>query len=370
LQISKIYIDQGVADSPYVASILSRLKCPHVTVHNGKDVYNTISSSDDPVQAGKEVLYLTSNRGPFIKKCPGTRSYRCCGYKILHIGTYCTLDCSYCILQTYFHPPVLQLFLNHTDLFNELDTLFSKKTVTRIGTGEFTDSLIWENFTDLSSVLINYFADQSCAVLELKTKTTAIDRLQYIKHNRKTIVSWSLNTEKIIQNEERRTTSLSQRLLAAKQCESWGYPLAFHFDPMIIYKGCEKDYQHVVKELFSHVSQKNIVWISLGTFRFAPHLKPVLKKRFPDSKIIYEEFISGLDGKMRYFKPLRIRLYKQMVSWIKDIAPDVMLYFCMEDDTVWEKTMGFIPSDAGGLSKMLDNSAVNHCGLSDNIFQP
>ncbi|OQY57486.1 MAG: hypothetical protein B6245_16810, partial [Desulfobacteraceae bacterium 4572_88] len=53
----------------------------------------------------------------------------------------------------------------------------------------------------------------------------------------------------------------------------------------------------------------DVVWISLGTFRFMPSLKPIIQDRFPDSKIIYGEFIPGLDGKMRYFKPLRIRLY-------------------------------------------------------------
>jgi spore photoproduct lyase len=35
----------------------------------------------------------------------------------------------------------------------------------------------------------------------------------------------------------------------------------------------------------------------------------------------------------------------------------------MEDDEVWEKSLGFIPSDRGGLSRMLDESAALHCGL-------
>jgi spore photoproduct lyase len=35
----------------------------------------------------------------------------------------------------------------------------------------------------------------------------------------------------------------------------------------------------------------------------------------------------------------------------------------MEDDEVWQKSMGFIPQDRGGLPKMLDTSAVSVCGL-------
>lgn len=357
---AKLYVDYNVADSPQVASILSHLNLSPVLVHNTDEVFESVSSADDPVLKGKETLFLTNNRGAFVRKCPGTRYYTCCNYKILHIGTFCIMDCSYCILQSYFHPPVLQYFVNQHDLLAELDLLFSKKTVCRIGTGEFTDSMIWdwELRTNLSTMLVERFSRQSHAVLELKTKTAAIEGLRLLDHNRRTIVAWSLNTDKIIRSEERRTASLSARLSAAARCELWGYPLAFHFDPMIIYDGCEEDYRLVVEQLFSHISPENVAWISLGTFRFTPSLKPVIQRRFPDSKIIYGEFIPGLDGKMRYFKPLRINLYRKMVSWIREVAPNLLIYLCMEDERVWEESLGFIPSDYGGLSGMLDRSAA------------
>ena len=363
MPITKLYIDQPVVDSPQVDSILANLKLPAALVKDRHEVFESVTSSGDFIQQGKKTLFLTVNKGGFIKKCPGTRNYTCCGYKILHIGAFCVMDCSYCILQTYYHPPVLQYFVNHRKMLAELDSIFAEKKIQRIGTGEFTDSLIWESWTDLASLLVPVFSKQVHAVLELKTKTTAIKNLEHLTHNRKTIVSWSLNTNQVVQNEERGTASISARLNAAAKCESWGYPIAFHFDPMVIYDGWEEDYHRIVRQIFSNVSSKNIVWISLGSFRFMPSLKPVIQKRFPDSKIIYGEFITGLDGKMRYFKPLRINLYRKMVSWIKEIAPDVMIYFCMEDDEVWKKALGFLPSEHGGLSNMLDQSAKTHCSL-------
>lgn len=369
VQPLKLYIDQQIADLPLTEAIMSRFKCPSLIVQNVKQVYSSIAQADDPVQKGKEILFLTQNRGAFVKGCPGTSYYTCCGYKILHIGTFCNMDCSYCILQSYFHPPVLQYFVNQENLFLELDELFAGKKINRIGTGEFTDSMIWEPWTGLSGLLVPKFSSQSNTVLELKTKTTAINGLKKLQHNRKTIVSWSLNTNKVIHDEERHTASLSARLKAAEKCESWGYPVAFHFDPMVIYNGCEADYQQVVEQIFSHVSAENIVWISLGTFRYMPSLKTIIQKRFTDSKIIYGEFISGMDGKMRYFKPLRINLYSKILSWIREYSPDVMVYFCMEDEEVWSKTFGFIPSDRGGLPKMLDKSAVFHCGLDAEYLE-
>jgi DNA repair photolyase len=365
MEISKLFIDRQVADHPVTQSIQFRLKLPFDVVQTAQQVYEIVSSAADPVQRGKEFLYLTRNRGAFLKKCPGTRHYTCCDYQILHIGSFCHMDCSYCVLQTYFHPPMLQYFVNHEDLMAELDTTLeqSQNKILRIGTGEFTDSLIWESWTRISHLLIQRFSVQNHAVLELKTKTTAVERLQNLNHNRKTIVAWSLNTRHIIHTEERATAGLDARLKAAASCETWGYPLAFHFDPLIIYDGCEEDYTRVIENLYSRISAGNIVWISLGTLRFPPSIKTVIHKRFPGSKIIYEEFIKGPDGKMRYFKPLRIQLYRKIVTCIRDHAPDTVVYLCMEDDEVWRKALGFIPSDVGGLPHMLDMSAARHCNL-------
>jgi spore photoproduct lyase len=194
----------------------------------------------------------------------------------------------------------------------------------------------------------------------------AIKKFKHLHHRRKTILSWSLNSEAVVRNEERGTAALISRFKAAKACESWGYPLAFHFDPLVLYDGWEADYRRSVQQLFAHVAAQNVAWISLGALRFMPGLKPIIQRRFPESKIVYGELISGLDGKLRYLKRLRIDLYRKMVGWIKDIAPDVLIYFCMEDDEVWQKTLGFAPAERGGLGRMLDQSAIRLCQLKSD----
>jgi spore photoproduct lyase len=363
MSFKKLYIHQDVLDNPLVKEIKARINKPVEIVASIEKLYADLALAPDPIQKGKEFLLLHRNKGRFIKKCPGTQFYNCCGYQILHIGNFCSMDCTYCILQSYFHPPVCQFFVNHDDLFAELKATSKLPEIQRVGTGEFTDSLIWENWTDLTPRLIRWFANQTKSVLELKTKTVAIDSLRGFDHQRKTIVAWSLNTHRVIQSEERGTASLAARFRAAHTCESWGYPIAFHFDPIVIYEGCEIEYEAVIRDIFSHVSADNIAWISLGTLRFMPQLKPIIQERFPASKIPYGELIPGLDGKMRYFKLLRIQIYQHMYKMLHQFAPNVTVYFCMEDDEVWEKVMGFKPEEQGGLSAMLDASAVRHCGL-------
>ena len=363
MKINRVFVEKEVAECDQTRAICSTLDAPIRVVEGLKEVYDHVNAGEDPVQRGKKTLVLSKNRGAFIKGCPGTRDYRCCDYEILHTASFCNIDCAYCILQTYFHPPVLQYFVNRQDMLYELEQVFTRDRVTRIGTGEFTDSLIWEGLTDLTPLLVERFSRQRRAILELKTKTVAIDALNGLNHNRKTVLSWSLNTERIIHSEERFTAALNARLKAARRCTSWGYPVSFHFDPIVIYDGCEEEYKKVIQKLFEHIPPDNIVWISLGTFRFMPALKRIIQKRFERSKIIYGEFIPGMDGKMRYFKPLRLQIYQKIVSWIKKAAPDLCVYFCMEDDEVWKKSLGFEPKAAGGLPHMLDEAAIMHCDL-------
>ena len=368
MKIDTLFIDKSIPEDLEIEYLLSKMNAEPQWIENTKTVYEFINDADDPISKAKKTLYITRNKGAVIKSCPGTSFYTCCDYTILHTGTFCTMDCSYCILQAYFHPPVLQYFAGLKTLSNALEVRFGQNTIFRIGTGEYTDSLIWEKVSLQPKFLVETFAKQNNCLLELKTKTVNIDSLLPLDHNGKTVIAWSLNTPDIISSEEKGTASLVARLKAAKRVESKGYKLAFHFDPLVIYPGCETQYKKVVKLIFEYIRPESIVWISIGTFRFMPGLKQVIEKRFNYSTIPYGEFILGLDNKMRYFKPLRINMYQKIISCIKEYAPDLLVYFCMEDEEVWEKCIGFFPKKEGELGHLLDKSAVAHCSLNTNLL--
>lgn len=368
MKIDTLFIDADIPIDSEIQYIISKLSLEPVRVKSSEPVYTHINNSDDPILKAKSALYITRNKGAVIKECPGTSEYTCCDYTILHTGTFCTMDCSYCILQAYFHPPILQYFAGLDLLEAALKDIFKQNKIFRIGTGEFTDSLIWEKISLLPEFLVNTFALQNNCILELKTKTVNIESLLSLEHNNKTILSWSLNTPHIIHTQERGTASLKARLEAAQKAQKNGYRLAFHFDPLVIYPGCENEYEQVIKLIFDYVDPQSIVWISLGSFRFMPGLKPIIEKRFSDSVICYGEFICGLDNKMRYFKPLRIQLYKKIISCIKKYAPNVLVYFCMEDEQVWQQCLGFFPKKEGELGHMLDKSANDHCDLNPRLL--
>jgi spore photoproduct lyase len=356
----RILVEKFVKDLPLTQTVIRRLegipikyitRAKHLTVEQVQDLW-----PDD-----QKTLFLCRNKGRFFEPCPGTKHYLCCLYKILNFATNCHLNCTYCILQAYLNNPFMVLYTNTDEMFKELDTVFTQNptTIYRIGTGEYTDSLILDHLTSFTTLAVPYFAGKNNACLELKTKTDCIENLEGLAHGGNTIVSWSLNAEPVIKTEEKDACTLDERINAAYQCQEWGYKLGFHFDPLIYYPGWEDDYKKVVEKLFRTINPVSICWISLGCLRFIPKLKPIIKKRYPKSRILYQEFIRGLDGKMRYFKPIRLEMYTKMAEWIKGYNQKTFIYFCMESKEVWKKSLGFAPSSNQDLRKWLNTQCVS-----------
>ena len=355
--IETIFIEKDCGDYGYAQEIAERAGIKPKLV--GRNEISELVEGEFPenYDQGKKVLLLTENRGEFLKKCPGTREYRCCGYQVINVGMGCPMDCSYCILQAYLNNPYLSFFTNLEEMFGEISKKLdcSGREVLRIGTGEFTDSMALDRLTLLSSKLIRFFSGRNNAVLELKTKSAYIENLRNIDHGGNTLVAWSLNSGKIMDLEELRTASIDERLAAAATCASLGYHLAFHFDPVIYHPGWKADYFRTIDRLFEEVPAGSIRWISIGAFRYIPHLKGIGVRRFPQSTIYFNEFVTGLDNKQRYFRELRVNIYKAIYNRLKEYAAsDTCIYFCMESDEVWHEVTGFRPAEKGGLVKMLD----------------
>ncbi len=309
-----------------------------------------------PFYMGKNVLHFLNYKGEFLKPCPGTREYICCGYQILNVATNCPLNCSYCILQYYFNNPHLRV---HTNLAEELPRILETidaqpEKVFRVGTGEFTDSLALDPVVRWTDLLVPAFSTRKNAVLELKTKTIEINGLLAAKERDRIIVSWSLNSPYITATEEHGAASIEKRLRAAKKCQEEGFKIGFHFDPLIYHGKWKEQYARTIDLMAKFIDPATIIWISFGSFRFMPGLKPVLRKRHPKTCILNGEFVMGLDGKMRYFKPMRIDMYAFMREQLEKWHSNLGLYLCMESDEIWEKSMGWSPEESSGLKRYLD----------------
>jgi spore photoproduct lyase len=356
MPINKVIIENG-ADSYRLSKNILR-KFQHVLIE--RDTNRLSEKIISPGDLDKETLRLIDYKGEFLKQCPGTKEYICCGYQILNIGTNCPLNCSYCILQAYINQPSLRVFVN---IDHELDVIAKvldsqPEKIFRIGTGEFTDSLALDHVCEWSSLLPSFVNNRKNVVLEFKTKTCNIQGLLASPYRQKLIVSWSLNSPDIAREEDHGAPSIINRLKAAKICQEEGFITGFHFDPLIHYKEWKDGYLKTIELMDKYIDSRRVIWISMGCMRFFPALKHVIRKRHSKSHILDGEFVNGLDGKMRYFKPIRIEIYSRIKELLDSWSKDLGLYLCMESSEVWLKSLGWTPENSDGLSDYLDGRVL------------
>ncbi|MBN1779835.1 hypothetical protein JW948_01795 [bacterium] len=341
---------------------------------NRGDIPFTVADSVKPhsLREGKRTLFLTQHSGQRVKPCPATASpYLCCQYTVIHSCMQCPMDCTYCVLQDYLESPVIELNVRTDIIFGQIEAMLADQPhrFFRFGTGELGDSLALDALTGLSGDFIDFFSGRRNALIELKTKSVQIGHL--LQHDPgHTVISWSVNPESVIRAQEMHAPSLQARLDAARQCQETGYMLGFHFDPVLYFEDCVVQYRDVVRRIFGSVDSNRIAWISLGSLRFPPSLKSVIQTRFPGSRIVYEEMIRGLDGKLRYPRPMRMELYSALHHEIQKADPDVFVYFCMELPRVWERVTGRSPAGNAELDLWFARSLHERFGSELNMEQP
>lgn len=356
----KVYIERAALTYPLTQKMLAVLKdVEQEVIEDPRVLAESLKKKRDPIGEGKRSLLLAYDKGRSFKPFPEAEQYLSCDYFTLHTAEGCDLECSYCILQAYLTNPLLTVYVNLEEMLENLQKVLDQNPgrFFRIGTGQLADSLSLDHITGFSEVLIPFFARQKNAVLELKTKSVNTARLQALDPAGRAMVAWSMNARKISREEEHKCASIDERLDAAETLtRRSGWRVNFHFDPVIEYPGWESGYGEVIRDVFQRIPEEKIGWVSIGCLRMMPELKPLMQDRFPKSRLPAAEWIKGMDGKLRYFKPSRIAIYQSLVRMIREHAPNVPLYLSMESPEVWEQVFG-TPVTRESVCQMLDQAA-------------
>lgn len=363
----KVYIEEEALEDAFTHEILQRIPAvPREVIPHAEALVREFGQKPHAITQGKKNLLLKRKRGESLKPFPLIPEYLSCHSQILHLGSGCDLECTYCILQSYLNNPLITVYTNFREILGELETELEShpQDFFRIGTGELIDSLSLDHLTEWSVPLVRFFAARENAILEFKTKSDNIAHLRKADPKERVIVSWSMNSDEIQKKEEFKTATIAERLQAARQCQEWGYLLGFHFDPLIHTEGWEEGYARAVEALFEAVDASRIAWISLGALRFMPSLKKIAERRFPRTGIFTGEFVKGLDGKSRYFRPIRTEMYTKMRDWIRSYSSEVPIYLCMESSEVWECALEFDLATSLHLKGFLDHAARRVCRLA------
>ena len=327
-----IYIETSVKDSPLAARVRAAFPDAAFKETDGK---TQVGSPD--FSRRTETLLIHREKYDFLKPCPCSCGSAGCGYNLINLGFGCRFECEYCFLQQYQNLHAILWPANVGEFLQKLDGgKFNKGPFDRprIGSGEFTDSLVFDDITQYSQALVPFFRARPQWQFEFKTKSVNIGGLLNAGGCENVVVSWSVNSSKITDEAEHFTPGLTARLQAACEVARAGYRIGFHFDPVVIYDGYEQDYARTVQEMADTLPADKIAWISVGTLRFSRELKKQIETRFPQNFMLDGEFLLDFDGKMRYGDSQRIAAYQFLVPLLRKTFPKAHVYLCMEDPQV------------------------------------
>lgn len=311
--------------------------------------------SPHKIEQSKKILLLKNFKGSFFKRCPGTRpKLLCCNYYVLNLGQNCEMDCSYCYLQSFINLPAVVIYTNIEDALKELKQI--KKThlnqYIRIGTGEQTDSLSLDDISLYSQKLIAFFRDCPHWQLEFKTKSHNIKNFENLEHRGNVTVSWSINPEEIVSREEHGTSSLDERLFAAKRVMEKDFPVSFHIDPMIYHPEWELHYGKMIQKITEQFPPEKVNHISIGALRFPQNQRAIMRKRFTmESLVCNGEFFKGRDGKLRYDSSLRQEMFQFVFQSFKKHSLKWNIFLCMETPENWLNAMNATPMKIPALKR-------------------
>ena len=270
--------------------------------------------------------------------CPvASPKTRCCNLKTLDAVIGCGFDCSYCSIQSFYSDDQV---LFHRDLEEKLENLeLDPKRLYHIGTGQSSDSLMWGNREGLLEKLFAFARKNPNVILELKSKSSRMEELLSLEIPDNLLLTWSLNTPVIIASEERLTSSLDERLEAARKAANRGIPVGFHLHPMVWYEGWEEDYAALTGRMTALFNPDEVVTVSFGTLTY---IKPVLKllRERPIKSKILQMPLEDAAGKWSYPFDIKLDLFRAAHKGLSPWKDHVFQYLCMEDPDLWEPVFG------------------------------
>jgi len=292
----------------------------------------------DKLMEERNVLLLRDRKIPFIEQFQHPLG-RCAKFYKLTAYNNCNFWCEYCYLYLTFRTcPVSTHFVNYDRMFKDIEK-FDRQSIPNalrvLNLGELGDPLAVDDIAGLSEQLVPFMpAHAPRTKLLFLTKSDCVRNLLEMQHGGQTIVSFSVNTDKVWQYLEHRTPSPTDRLKAARKVQDAGYEVRLRIDPVVRYSTWEKDYRWLTEMIFDHLEPSRI---TIGEYRPAEGLSSHIKTRFPESSLLkVNGSLITEAGKLRYPREYRIEMFRAIADGIRRCGKKVQIALCKETPQIWK----------------------------------
>lgn len=289
----------------------------------------------------------------------------CCNLRNIDAVQGCGYGCSYCSIQTFYEPTTISV---ERDLEEKLQNIaLDPEKNYHICSGQSSDSLFLGDRFGILTAQLNFARRNPNVILEFKTKSKNVATLLEVDVPRNVFISWSLNPQIFIDNEEHFTATLSERLAAARSVADKGILTGFHLHPMVYYRGWQNDYSALIREVISMFSSDEIALVSFGTLTFIKSAIKNLRLKALPSKVLQMP-MEKVAGKSSYPVNIKEELFRTAWQAFTPWHDSVFFYLCMESRALWQSVFGFCydSNDAfaqalfGQVSKKLPQNFLGH----------
>lgn len=314
------------------ADVIEAFDTPHNRIDLGQS---------DPLRLhyeGKRTLVLAEHNSAVRHS---SEEGNCCP-NYWHFSPYgfCPYGCAYCYLagtQGVRFSPTVKVFLNLPEILGRIDKIarqIGKPTAFYLG--KLQDGLALDPLTGYSRRIIPFLADHPTARLTLLSKSADVTNLLDLEHRGHSILSWTVGPRAVIEQFERNTPSLEERLRAMQTCAKAGYPVRAVVMPILPIPDWQTIYREFLISLLGSVSLARITLGSICSYPQAVRLTDgKLGPDNPISVLLAQNKTRSADGRLRFPRHVRQTIYRTLIQTIRRTAPHVQIALCLEDPTMF-----------------------------------
>lgn len=234
-------------------------------------------------------------------------------------------------------------------ILKNLDHIFdeNKKIKPTFVISEYCDLLAVDHISDQLQFYMGLISKYPELKLSFRTKSANVDR--FIKYDGmdRVVPTIQLDTQYVIDNYQIGTSSLTERIKAIQKIQAaTGFILKIAIEPIIMYKGFEKDYLNLIDLLAKSIDMSKVDNFDIGGLRASKNLQTCLLKNYPGTNLLnlqhpLEQPVG--EKKWRYPMNERIKIYKSMIDKIR-IYTNSRIVLAAENPEAWKKSGLTIPS--------------------------
>jgi spore photoproduct lyase len=337
-----ILLWQKIADHPEAQRIVNLFPSADLKIIEHQRIPPSPNLPTNQVfHKGKKTLMI-GQTSSFVGHFDGQlgATVRCCPYhKLVPVSNGCPYHCTYCYLAFVYrrYQPFIKLNINYETMFKQLRKVSDNTNGhANFNMGEMLDSLSLDHITNLTIKLVPFVRQIPNAYLMMLTKSSNIDNLLTVEPNNHTVLSWSLNSQYIIDEYESGTASLAERIEAARTCQKYGYRIRYRIDPGLLCPDWQNQYTDLIRKALTVTTPENI---TLGMLRLLPgHFRFAVEVYGDNAKKLFSHiFTSGAsDGKLRYEPAKRLEFYNFLIDTIRSFNKNVSISLCRETPHIWQ----------------------------------